>query len=190
MTDKKFDPKKLQKLNNPDRLKDIPPEFIHERLGGGARETLVEIGAGTAFFSIALYNYFRPQALYACDISELMIDWMSANVVPKYPAIVPVKTAESSVPLADEIADLVFMINLHHELDNPAESIAESYRLSKSGGNILIIDWKKEEMKDGPPQHIRCETETIVKQLEMGGFAHIEVFDTLPKHFMLIGKKS
>jgi len=27
MTEKKFDPKKLDKLNNPDRLMDLPPEL-------------------------------------------------------------------------------------------------------------------------------------------------------------------
>jgi SAM-dependent methyltransferase len=30
--DKKFNPQKLQKLNNPDRLKDIPPDYIMGKL--------------------------------------------------------------------------------------------------------------------------------------------------------------
>ena len=53
MNDKKFDPKKLQKLNNPQRLMDIPPDFVWEKLHIEKPGVFVEIGAGTAFFSIA-----------------------------------------------------------------------------------------------------------------------------------------
>ena len=54
MNDKRFDPKKLHKLNNPDRLLDLPPQYIWDKLNlqlTGA-DTFVDIGAGTGFFSI------------------------------------------------------------------------------------------------------------------------------------------
>lgn len=190
MVDKKFDPRKLQKLNNPDRLKDIPPEFISTRLQNTKPEILIEIGAGTGFFSIALRDVLSPATLYACDISPAMIDWMTENVVPDYPDIVVVKTEELSVPLEDRISDLVFMINLHHELDDPVGTIAEAHRLLKPGGNILIIDWKKEEMSEGPPQQIRCTPEQVADQLTHTGFNKIDISTELPKHFFILGSKA
>jgi len=51
MNEKKFDPQKLQKLNNPQRLIDIPPDFVRGKLNIETAAVLVEIGAGTAFFS-------------------------------------------------------------------------------------------------------------------------------------------
>jgi ubiquinone/menaquinone biosynthesis C-methylase UbiE len=186
---KKFDPKKLAKLNNPERLKDIPPDYIGAKLALERPEVLVEIGAGTGFFSIALQHHFKPSQSYACDISATMIDWMTRNVAPLHPAILPVKCAEHSVPLDDEIADLLYMINLHHELDEPAATLAESFRLVKPGGTLLIIDWKKLEMKEGPPEEIRCHPEVVTEQLTQAGFGNIALFDELPKHFMVVGKK-
>lgn len=53
MTEKKFGPKKLAKLNNPKRLKDIPPDYVWDKLRMEKADVPVEIGAGTAFFSIA-----------------------------------------------------------------------------------------------------------------------------------------
>jgi len=47
MSNKKFDPQKLKKLNNPQRLMDIPPDYVQNKLNMGESETIVEIGAGT-----------------------------------------------------------------------------------------------------------------------------------------------
>jgi len=189
MNDRKFDPKKLHKLNNPQRLKDIPPDYIWHKLNMEKADMLVEVGAGTAFFSIAFLQHAKPSKIYACDVSEIMIDWIKTNVVPKYPDIIPVKTEENFIPLDDQIADLVFMIALYHELDNPTLILEESYRLLKPAGNILIVDWKKKDMPEGPPVEIRYLPEQVSKQVVDSGFEDVTVVDELPKHFLVFGKK-
>lgn len=189
MSDKKFDPKKLRKLNDSKRLIDIPPDYIRRKLNIRKPDRVVEIGAGTGFFSIAFLELFQPSTLYACDLSEVMIDWMTENVSPRYPNIVPVRTEEGSVPLQDEIADLVFMINLHHELEDPSKTVQEAFRLLKRGGEIFIVDWKKEDMAEGPPEEIRCVPKDVKNQLMKSGFSNVSIFDDLPKHFLVIGEK-
>ena len=190
MNNNKFDPKKLRKLNDPVRLTDIPPEFIWGKLHIDKPEVLVEIGAGTAFFSIAFLEHFRPSKIYACDVSETMLDWVKENVCPMHPNIIPVKNEEHSVPLDDGIADLVFMINLHHELDNPSLTLKDSHRILKPGGEIFIVDWKKKEMDQGPPAEIRCLPEQVKDELINAGFSSVNAFDELTKHFLVVGRKS
>jgi ubiquinone/menaquinone biosynthesis C-methylase UbiE len=189
MIEKKFDPRKLEKLNNPSRLKDIPPDYVWDKLNIEKPDVLVEIGAGTAFFSIAFLRHAKYSKIYACDVSEEMIDWLQKNVVQKYPNITPVKSGEHSIPLDDGIADLVFMINLHHELENPTLTMKEAYRLLKPDGNIFIVDWEKKDMAEGPPIQIRYLPEQVREQLVGSGFVHVNIFNELPKHFLLIGKK-
>lgn len=189
MIEKKFDPQKLQKLNNPQRLKDISPDFIWNKLNPKKTDVLVEIGAGTAFFSIAFLKQAKAAKIYACDLSEVMIDWMKENVITKYPNIAPVKTEEVLIPLEDEIADIVFTINLHHELDNPIQTLKEAYRITKPGGKIFIVDWKKESPL-GPPVQIRCTPEQVKNQLEIAGFKQIDFYNDLPMHFLAIGEKN
>jgi ubiquinone/menaquinone biosynthesis C-methylase UbiE len=189
MHEKKFDPKNLQKLNDPKRLKDIPPDFVWQRLDIEYAAVLVEIGAGTGFFSIAFLQHANPARVYACDVSETMIQWMQENVVPRHPRILPVKTGEHAVDLAAETADLVFMINLHHELDAPARTLSEAYRILRPGGSVCVVDWKKEEMPEGPPLAIRWTPEPVRDQLADAGFRHLKVSVELPKHFLVTGKK-
>lgn len=186
----KFDSKKLQKLNNPQRLKDISPEFIWSKLANQEPQTLVEIGAGTAFFCIAFLQRFKPKRIYAGDLSETMVAWMEENVKPTYPEIVPIKTDEARVPLSANCSDLVFMINLHHELEFPHRSFSEAYRLLKPGGEIFIVDWKKEEMPEGPPTQIRCTPEEVEAQLSAADFKNLARYNDLEKHFLLVGRKS
>ncbi len=189
MDDKKFDPKKLQKLNDPKRLQDIPPSYIWDKLEMKQADVFVEIGAGTAFFSLAFLRYAKPAKIYACDISAVMISWMAANIVPQYPKIIPVQTAETSIPLDAETADLVFMIALHHELCRPDVTIEESYRILKPGGKIFIVDWKKEDMAEGPPTRIRCLAAQVKEQMLRPGFKKVKIFREMPKHFLVVGTK-
>lgn len=189
MNEKKFDPKKLKKLNNPQRLKDIPVAYILDKLELEQANVFVDIGAGTAFFSCAFLQQAQPAAIYACDISATMLDWIEENIVPRYPSIYPVKSEEARLPLGDEIADLVFSINLHHELESPSQILEEAFRILKVGGKALVIDWKKQDMAEGPPTHIRCVAEEVGRQMEKAGLKHIQISNKLEKHFFVIGQK-
>lgn len=190
MNEKKFDPKKLHKLNNPDRLLDIPPEYIWEKINIEGPNVLVDIGAGTGFFSVNFLKYTKKGKIFACDISDIMIQWMNNNICSKYPDIVPLKMEENAVPLEDELADLVYMINLHHELDNPETILKESFRILKANGKIFIVDWKKEDMSEGPPTHIRYLPEQVKDELVNLKFKNVAIFTEMPKHFIVVaGKK-
>ena len=189
MDEKKYDPKHLHKLNNPERLKNVPPGFVWEKLNMKTADVIIEIGAGTGIYSIEFLRLANAQKLYACDISDTMLNWMTENVVPKHPRIIPFKTEESRIPLDDGIADLVFMINLHHELDNPPQMLKEANRLLKPGGKIFIADWRRQDMPDGPPTHIRYTATQVKEELEAAGFNSIMVDETLPKHFLIIARK-
>jgi ubiquinone/menaquinone biosynthesis C-methylase UbiE len=189
MAERKFDPQKLQKLNNPQRLIDIPPDDVWQKLNIQNPGVLVEIGAGTGFFSIAFLQKAKASTLYACDLSDIMIDWVKENVSPRYPQIVPLKTEEHAVPLDDGTADLVFMINVHHELEDPALTLGEANRITKPEGKIFIVDWKKEDMPEGPPTRIRYLPEHVKEQLRQAGFKGVSIDNELQKHFLVVGTK-
>ncbi|RMD74188.1 MAG: class I SAM-dependent methyltransferase [Lentisphaerae bacterium] len=186
----KFDPAKLEKLNDPQRLQDIPPQLIWERLGSIRCHTLVEIGAGTGVFSSAFQKLCAAQRVFACDTEPGMVSWMEQNLVPKCPAILPVLTEETKLPLDDASADLVFMINVHHELDDPAAILAETFRILKSPGKIFIVDWRKEATTQGPPSRIRYTPERVREQMMAAGFTELAIWNDLPKHFLVSGSKA
>lgn len=189
MSDNKFNPEKLQKLNNPARLKDIPPDTIWNKLNLTNPKVLIDIGSGTGLFSIEFNRFMNDGKIYACDISKTMIDWMKNNVCADNPGIEPVLMTENTVPLKDSMADLVFMITLHHELLDPIALLTESYRLLKPNGNIFIVDWKKIKTDRGPKMEIRYLPESISTQLESVGFQKINIYNNLQNHFLITAIK-
>lgn len=191
MNDKKFDPKQIHKLNNPERLKIQNPDLIWEKLALDSPQTLIDVGAGTGFFAKPFSDKLENGTVYACDTSETMLEWMTAHVMEEYgKKISLVKSEEANIPLDDNIADLVYMINLHHELDEPENMVKECARLLKDGGKLMIIDWKKEEMTFGPPIEIRVEESTVEQQLNSAGFTNIVCHQDLPHHFFIVANKN
>jgi ubiquinone/menaquinone biosynthesis C-methylase UbiE len=188
--EKKFDPKKLAKLNDPQRLGYLNPDIIWEKVAIKNPTVLIDIGAGTGFFALLFSKKMRTGKVYACDISDELLEWMRDNLPSESKGIViPVKMEETSVPLSDSIADCVYMINLHHELEEPLRILEESRRLLKKSGKLMIIDWKKEKTPEGPPLELRVTEETIRSQMLSRGFSDIVSHRDLLYHNFLIGEK-
>ena len=190
MPDKKFNPAKLAKLNHPDRYIRENPETIWKTLELDDPRVIVDIGAGTGFFAIPFSRHMPDGIVYACDIAEEMLQWLAENL----PAalrnrIFPVKMEERSVPLASGLADLVLMVNLHHELEDAAAILSEARRLLKPGGKVAIVDWKDEPTGSGPPREIRLSEQTIRAQLNAAGFEQTRAHRILPCHHFLEARK-
>ena len=82
-----FNPAKLEKLNNPARLKSIRPEFIWSLLALKDPKIIVDFGAGTGVFSVDFLKRMNDGEVYACDISPQMVDWMNCHILPENPGI-------------------------------------------------------------------------------------------------------
>jgi ubiquinone/menaquinone biosynthesis C-methylase UbiE len=186
---KKFDPAELARLNDPKRLEYLNPDVIWEKAALINPKVLIDIGAGTGFFALLFSKKIKNGKVYACDISEKMLTWIKDNLPTESKGIViPVKMEEGLVPLPDGIADLLYMINLHHELEEPLKMLEESRRLLKKGGKLMIIDWKKGETPEGPPLELRVKEATIESKMRKSGFSNISKYAVLPYHHFLVGK--
>lgn len=188
MMEKKFNPKKIDRLNDPERLQYEPPDLIWDTLKLKNPGVLIDVGAGTGFFSIPFSEKMEDGIVYACDTSDVMIEWMQEN----FPTnarnrVIPMKTTENGIDLPDGIADLVYMINLHHELHDPTRMLQETRRLLKKGGILLIIDWKKNGGGKGPSEEIRVPVEIVKAQMETTGFQDVRQYPVLKYHYFFTG---
>lgn len=191
MAHEKFDIRKLERLNDPGRFESLDPARMWAAIGVPAPCTIVEIGAGTGLFAARFASLAPLAVVYATDIEPVMVEWMTANR-PEVAAgrIAPVLSTETRVPLADGIADVAVMINLHHELSDPPGTYAEAYRLLNSGGTLLVVDWAPGESEHGPPRAIRASAETLARVMEAAGFTDVTVHPPLKAHSMLTGRKA
>lgn len=186
----KFDTDKLNHLNNPERLKDIPPEYIIEKLNINSPRFILDIGAGTGFFSNEFSKNVEVEKIYALDIADEMIYWMSENLVPENHKIIPQKMEEDKIDLEDDLADAIIMINVHHEFHYPIRILNEAKRLLRQGGKLAVVDWAKKETEHGPPVEKRYSTSQIKKQLEKIPFDDIQIYEDLPTHYLIVSSQA
>jgi len=185
----KFDVAKLEKLNDPGRFESIRPEVMWAALGGPSPDVIVEIGAGTGLFSARFAEMAPDATVFAIDTEPAMLEWMRANRPEVAEGrIVVVGSEEARVPLDDGLADVVVMINLHHELAEPAAIYREAYRLLKPGGRVLVADWAARETPRGPSLHVRVTADALAGMLENAGFTEVTVSeDSLEWHTVATG---
>ncbi len=185
----KFDISKLERLNDEGRFEQLDPDRMWSALDLPAARSIVEIGAGTGLFA-ARFAAMAPEAtVYAVDMEPAMIEWMRQNR-PEVASgrIIPILSEEAKIPLSDDAADAVVMVNLHHELASPRETYAESLRILAPGGRILVVDWARGDTPKGPPQAVRADPETVVALLRSVGLDRVTVHPALPWHWMVSGQ--
>lgn len=186
----KFDIRHMERLNDPKRLELLELSTICCHFELQKDITLVEIGTGTAIFAEAFLNLLSEARCYALDIVPEMLEWIRNNrETYKSGRLIPQIMEESKTPLENNIADFLFMISLHHELDEPVELLKDARRILKSGGQILIADWRKDAV-DGPPVHHRIESSLAVSHLEAAGFDDIATFDASTLLFCIGARRS
>lgn len=184
MNEHKFDVKKLDKLNNPERLNLIDVDEIIRQLDLPKESTIVDIGVGTGLFSEVFLDKLPDSKGFGFDISEEMIEWVKKNRIDALDSRLSVGVMdENEIPLAENTADLVFMITVHHELKNPINLLKDVKRLLKSNGKLLICDWK-----EGVHNHFVTK-ESILNDLKISGFNNIKELNNSDKLVCLIGNK-
>lgn len=186
----KFDPKKFTKLDSPERRKLLPPEAVIEKIELNEGQKVVDIGCGIGYFTFPMARVVGENGfVYGVDISEEMINeakrrYSSMEIV-SLNNIKFIQSKENIVPLENDIADVVFMANVFHELDEPDNLLKEIKRILKQNGKLVIVEWKKEEMEMGPPLHHRKTKEEISNTIIGNGYDYLEVFEIPPAHILI-----
>jgi len=187
----KFDLSRLERLNDESRFKALDPRVLWAALDTPAPDVIVEIGAGTGLFA-SRFAAMAPQAtVYAVDMEPEMVAWMSDNR-PEVAtgALIPLLSSETAVPLPDGCADVVMMLNVHHELAKPDTTYAQAARLLRSGGRILVADWSPEAVQERPPVHVRATAAQLAAALTGSGFKDVIVHEGLPSHCLVTASQA
>lgn len=186
----KFDVTKLERLNDPSRFEYLDPAVIWSAADVDDPHTIIEIGAGTGLFAYRFAEYAPHAEIFAVDVEPAMVRWMIEHrPLALTGRVHPVLARETVVPLPTGEADLIAMINVHHELADPASSYREAQRLLRIGGTIVVADWAPDNPEGGPPQHVRASAEQIAESLGTVGFENVELHDGLPRHSLVSARK-
>jgi ubiquinone/menaquinone biosynthesis C-methylase UbiE len=165
MNERTFHARDAHKLEDPERLKYLPPEEVMARLAIVPGMTIADIGTGTGYFALPFAGSVGSNGkILAVDFQKEMLEKLGRKLsgpgAPRNIILVEGEAANST--LGDNCCDLVFMANLWHELDDEAGVLREVKRLIRPKGRLAILDWRADPVPPpGPPAAHRIAAEDV-----------------------------
>lgn len=184
----KFDPAEAGRLLSEERRKWQPPELVLAALALKPGEVFVDIGCGPGYFAFPAAQAAGPRGkVYAVDISLDMLMQLGQRL---YAAglsnVETILSKESNIPLPDGCADAALLANVLHEAEDQVALLAEARRLVRTGGRLLVVEWRREPTPAGPPIEERLMPETVQVLAASAGWSTPASAEAGPYHWGLL----
>ncbi len=179
------------RLMHEERQRMLPAAGVLELLAAAPGSTVVEVGAGIGYITLPLALAVGPAGtVIATDVADEALAHLKARVEAEGLGHVRlVKNEESRLPLDSGVADRALLVDVFHELEDPAALLADVHRVLRPGGSILVVDWDPGWTDAGPPHHERLTRAAAQELLEAAGFGGEPLAFAHPSHWALRGTR-
>jgi SAM-dependent methyltransferase len=153
---------------------------------------VADVGAGVGFHSLLIAPRVEPGGVvYATDIQPQML----RRLVERAEAagvsnVVPVLCTQTYPGLPPGSIDLAILVDVYHEMSNPAASLAGLHRALRPGGRLVLVEFRGEDVRVPiRPEH-KMTVEQVTRELEPRGFRLRKTHEFLPWQHVLEFEKS
>jgi ubiquinone/menaquinone biosynthesis C-methylase UbiE len=189
-----FDPQHAPRLEDPARLEALPQAAVVSLLRLDGAETVVDYGAGTGIYTVAVAAAVPQGRVIAVEALPRLADVLRDKITPELAdRLELVETDANAVPAADAVADRVLMVDVLHHLYDQPEALAQVLRLLRPGGLFVVVDWGDRERPLGPPLHHVLGLAAVRDLIAGMGLREIEAHEPgtlLPYHLAVVAAKS
>jgi ubiquinone/menaquinone biosynthesis C-methylase UbiE len=136
-------------LHSPLRRRSFSPEAAAERHGIAPGMTVLEVGPGDGYLTVAAVNRATPGGRLIClDVQIAMLRKLRKALGARTPLLVC--ASGSQLPFRPRVFDLIFLAHVLGEIPDQEAALAEYARVLRPGGTLAIT----EGLPD--PDFIRC----------------------------------
>jgi len=188
-----FDPLHAPRLEDPARLEALPQAAVVSLLRLGGAETVIDYGAGTGTYTLAVAEAVPQGRVIAVEALPRLAEKLRDKLTPELAERLQiVETDANAVPAADAVAARVLMVDVLHHLHDQPGALAEVVRLLRPGGLFVVVDWGDRERPVGPPlDHVLglAAVRDIVREMGLEELEAHEPGTELPYHLVVVAAK-
>jgi ubiquinone/menaquinone biosynthesis C-methylase UbiE len=162
---------KLAVLDNRQREQLIAPETLIRQMPIQKNHTLLDVGAGSGFFTIPMAESTTGN-VYAMDPDSRMLSVIEDKAKEKgLTNIEPIQDYLENLSLQNKSVDFVMASLILHEVSSLTKALTTIFEVLKTGGHLLCLEYEKDDLiVEGPPMSIRIGSEDLEKTLPLVGF--------------------
>lgn len=162
---------KIAFLDSRQRESIVLPEVLISQMPIQKNHTLLDVGAGSGFFTIPLAESTSGK-VYALDPDRRMLSVIEEKAEEKSLANIElIQDTIENLSLQNGSVDFVMASLILHEVSSLTKALSIICDVLKAGGHLLCLEYEKDDLIiEGPPMSIRIGSEELAKALSSSGF--------------------
>ena len=149
---------------------------------------VADFGAGTGYFTSKLAR--KCSIVYAVDIQQEMLDLNAKQMRNKnFNNVKFILGFTDRTGLPKNSLDLVILVDVYHELENPLEIMNDIKSSLNQTGKVALIEYRKEDTTDPIKPLHKMSVEQVVKEMRQVNLKLHSNIQELPRQHMLIFSK-
>lgn len=167
------------------------PQLMIDALQIEPGQVIADLGAGSGYYSFRIAPLVGERGnVLAIDVEPRMLRIITERAKRAAVANVTTVLSTPSDPnLEPNSVDLLFMVDVYHELEFPLEMMTKVREALKPGGRVALIEYRAEDPAVMiKPVHKMSERQ-IIRELTAAGFRHQKTIRTLPLQHLVVFEK-
>ena len=177
----------VQRFESPERDAYQQPEKVIDYLGDIKGKKIMDIGAGSGYFSIRLAK--AGARVIAADVDDEFQGFIRRRIEEEGLEDLNIelrKLPYDDPSLKEEEADMVFMVNVYHHIEERPTYFSKAKRGIAEEGELVVIDYFKTDLPVGPPVNHKVSMDVVISELKAAGFEYFDVnVNLLPYQFII-----
>ncbi|HUK34134.1 MAG TPA: methyltransferase domain-containing protein, partial [Vicinamibacterales bacterium] len=152
---------------------------------------VADVGAGSGYMTLRVAPLVGPMGkVYAEDIQPALLQVLQQRVFAAHVSNVDVVLGtDVDAKLPDEAIDLILLVDVYHEFQHPREMLRSLRRSLKSGGRLVLIEYRKEDASIPIATTHRMSVAETRAEIEAEGLTFDRTVETLPRQHIFIFTK-
>lgn len=161
------------------------PHKVLDYLGDLKGKKIMDIGAGTGYFSVKMAD--KGAIVIAADVDEKFQEYIKNRIEKNHLENIELRKIPYDDPLLKEHeVDLVLIVNTYHHISNREDYFKKVKKGTRENGELVVIDFFKAETPVGPPVDHKISMDEIISELKIAGYTKFEIkADLLPYQYII-----
>jgi len=170
------------------------PEKIVGQLSLLPGQRVADIGAGSGAYAISLAKAVGHQGrVYAVDIQKDLLSKIKNSALAAGVGNIEIIWGDAEKPsgtgIHDSAMDFVIVANIIFQVQNKEAFAAETARITKPGGTIVVVDWTDSFGGLGPHPSVIFSESTALELYKKYGFEKSKDLSAGAHHYGIVLKK-